>query len=297
MAGWGEILKEINGASVSPLDSVRGKYLAELSQYTGRNVIAYYSGFLTKRSDNLDINDNDLNGFMNAIKDLDCSKGLDLILHTPGGSPAAAEAIVNYIKTKFGNNFRIIVPQLAMSAGTMIACAGYEIVMGNQSSLGPVDPQFNGIPAYNIVEEFGEAKSDLQKNPANYHFWQIRLQQYPAAFLKSAKDAIDLSSELVKDWLGANMFSADADKDTKIKTIETTLNEHAKNKSHGRHFNYDKCIAMGLKIIKMEDDNELQDKILSVHHAFMITFNSSNSTKIIENHAGRRVHYTSPVRS
>ena len=50
---------------------------------------------------------------MTCIHGMDCSKGLDLVLHTPGGSPAAAEAIVNYLRAKFGNDIRVIVPQLA----------------------------------------------------------------------------------------------------------------------------------------------------------------------------------------
>lgn len=145
MAGWSEILAEIDSAP-DVLDVTRKKYLEKLANYTDHNVVAYYSSFLTKRAKNIDINDTDMNGFMNAFRDMDYSKGLDLILHTPGGSPEAAESIVNYIKSKFGNNFRIIVPQLAMSAGTMIACAGKEIVMGNHSSLGPIDPQFNLNP-------------------------------------------------------------------------------------------------------------------------------------------------------
>ena len=45
--------------------------------------------------------------------------GLDLILHSPGGSPEAAEAIVSYLRSRF-SHIRVIVPQLAMSAATMI---------------------------------------------------------------------------------------------------------------------------------------------------------------------------------
>lgn len=77
---------------------------------------------------------------MTCIHGMDCSKGLDLVLHTPGDSPAAAEAIVNCLRAKFGNDIRVIVPQLAMSAGTMIACSAKQIIMGKQSSLGPIDP-------------------------------------------------------------------------------------------------------------------------------------------------------------
>lgn len=149
-----------------------------------------------------------MTGFMTVVNGIECQKGLDLILHTPGGDPTAAEVIVNYLRSKFNSDIRVIVPQLAMSAGTMIACAGKEIIMGRQSSLGPIDPQFCGIPAYNIQMEFEEAKHDLSSHPENAQYWAIKLQQYPAAFMKSAIDAINLSSELVSKWLGSCMFDS-----------------------------------------------------------------------------------------
>lgn len=64
----------------------------------GRNVICYYSGWLQRNdSEQTSILDNNMNGLMNAMHGLDRSKGLDLVLHTPGGDLAAAENIVNYL--------------------------------------------------------------------------------------------------------------------------------------------------------------------------------------------------------
>ena len=225
MGSWNDVMDEVRNTQ-SQFDYVRLKYLEKLAEYTNRNVIAYYSSWLNKPNvQNLDINDSDMTGFMNSVHNMDCSKGLDLILHTPGGDPSAAETIVHYIREKFNNDIRIIVPQIAMSAGTMIACSGKEIIMGRQSSLGPIDPQFNGIPAYNIMQEFIEAKNDLMNHPENAQYWAIKLQQYPAAFMKTAIDAIELSKELVKEWLGTGMFDKDADND-KIEQIVGTLNNH-----------------------------------------------------------------------
>ena len=287
MPGWDDVLKEMN-ETLSQADYVRRKYLKRLSELTGRNTIAYYSAFLNRPNmPNTDINDLDMTGFMNTLKDIDCSKGLDLILHTPGGSPTAAEIIVNYLRSKFGNDIRIIVPQIAMSAGTMIACAGKEIIMGKQSSLGPIDPQFNGIPAYNIKEEFEEAKKDLAVNKENAQYWAIKLQQYPAAFMKTAIDAIELSSKLAKEWLSSCMF--EGDQSGVVDKIVAQLNEHDNSKNHGRHFSIDFCKKIGLKIVSMEEDEELQDAILTVHHAYMLSISGSDAVKIIENQNGKAV--------
>ena len=114
MGSWSDVLKELQDTA-SQYDYVRRKYLKDLSEFTGRNVIAYYSGWLTEQGViNSDIIDADMTGFMNCIHGMDCSKGLDLILHTPGGSPAAAEGIVSYLRTKFNSDIRVIVPHLAM---------------------------------------------------------------------------------------------------------------------------------------------------------------------------------------
>jgi len=282
MANWTEILKEIQDESISPLDKVRRKYIKNLNELTGRNVICYYSGFLNiPTSPDVSINDSDMSGFMTAIHKMDKEKGLDLILHTPGDDPSAAEIIVHYLREKFNNDIRIIVPQLAMSAGTMIACAGKEIIMGRQSSLGPIDPQFNGIPAYNIRQEFEEAKEDLKDHPENAQYWAIKLQQYPAAFMKTAIDAMNLSEDLVRQWLGTCMFNENDD--GVIDSIVSTLSNHDMSKIHGRHLTADYCKGIGLKVVMMEDDNELQDKILSVHHAYMITLDATSTIKVIEN--------------
>lgn len=205
MASWDEVIKQV-GNTPSQTDLIRNEYMKELSDYTGRNTIAYYSAFLNKEASGTDVNDLDMNGFMNAVKGLDCSKGLDLILHTPGGSPTAAESIVNYLRAKFGKDIRVIVPHMAMSAGTMMACAGKVIIMGSHSSLGPIDPQFNGIPAYSVMKEFQDAKKDLASNQGNLGYWSILLQKYPAAFVYRANEAIKLSDELIKLWLKTGMF-------------------------------------------------------------------------------------------
>ena len=297
MPSWGELLTELQphvnaeGAGVPGLDNdqLRDKYLNLLYEKTGRNVIAYYSGWLKPgKTLNIDINDSDVTGFMNALKGLDCTKGLDLILHTPGGSPTAAEGIVKYLHNKFQGDIRVIVPQMAMSAGTMLACAAKTIVMGKQSCLGPIDPQYGGIPAYNIITEFREAKADIENNPKSKEYWKLQLDKYPAAFFYSVADAISSSSALVSDWLTTYMFAGQERAEVKKKVTKILNKLNANNKSHSRHFTVEFCKSLGLNVEMLEEDQELQDLVLSIHHAFIITFDTSNATKIIENHLGAR---------
>ena len=83
MPSWHTLLNEIKNAG-STYDAVRRRYLSKLEKITGRNVIAYYSGWLQKpRFPGISVNDADKNGLMAAIHGLKREKGLDLLLHTP----------------------------------------------------------------------------------------------------------------------------------------------------------------------------------------------------------------------
>ena len=44
MASWDEVLKEVQGTN-SQVDYIRRRYVKELSEYTGRNTIVYYSSW------------------------------------------------------------------------------------------------------------------------------------------------------------------------------------------------------------------------------------------------------------
>lgn len=285
---WGEILKDMGDGGFNP-DELRQRYLKQVYECTGRNIITYYSAWLQQdKEGNIDINDSDLTGFMNAVKGMDVTKGLDLILHTPGGIPTAAEGIVQYLHTKFGNNIRVIVPHMAMSAGTMMACASKEIIMGTHSFLGPIDPQYEGISAYNIIKEFEEARKELESKPEALEYWKLRLGKYTKAYYYTVKDAIDLSRVLVEKWLKNYMFKGEEEAVAKEKT-ENILNVlNSNNKSHARHFNYELCKQIGLKVEKLEADQKFQESVLSLHHSYTITFENTTVNKIIENQNGTR---------
>ena len=290
MPNWHEIMQELN-RSGSTFDVIRRRYLKMLSEYTGRNVIAYYSGWLQKPQADagyIAITDADKNGFMNAIHGMDRKKGLDLILHTPGGDTAATESLVDYLHSMFGNNIRAIVPQLAMSAGTMIACACKEIIMGEQSNLGPIDPQFYGMPAHAVLEEFDTACDAAQHQPWKIPIWQPIISRYNPTFIVECTKVITWSKEMVSGWLRNNMFLGvpTEEQERTISTVLQELGDHSVSKSHARHLSKKKCVDMGLKIIDMESDQTLQDNILSIHHACIHTLAGTPAVKLIENHDG-----------
>lgn len=289
MPNWSEVLAEIQAqqaqANLAP-DLIRRKWLNELHNNTKRNIIAYYSGFLSKPNIGLqaEINDEDKNGFMMATHKLDKQKGLDLIIHTPGGSIAATQSIVDYLRKMYGKDIRAFIPQIAMSAGTMIACSCREIWMGKQSNIGPIDPHLNGIPANGVKAEFQRACKEVKKDSTRIPIWQAIIGQYRPTFLSQCENAIKWSNKFVKEQLESVMFEGDPDASAKANRIIKNLTKYTG--THSRHIHYKEAHDIGLNVKKLEDNPELQDLVLTVHHCYMHAFMNTPAYKIIENHLG-----------
>lgn len=294
MPSWGEIAKEIQASAAANngrinLDPIRRKYIHALSKHTGRNVILYATRWTQTGPIDpslVSIVPEDVHGLMEVVHGLDCNLGLDLIMHSPGGSPDAAEAIVHYLREKFPH-IRVIVPQAAMSAATMIACAADEIVMGAHSSLGPIDPQLimgQAIaPAQAILDQFERALKECA-DPKNLGAWMPILQGIGPALLVQCRNAKDLAEELAGEWLRRWMFKDEADAEAKATRIAKALADHSKFKSHGRSIHRGKAEALGLKVSNLEADQTFQDLVLSVFHCTMHVFAINGAVaKIIEN--------------
>ena len=86
-----------------------------------------------------------------AIKDTPENMPIDLVIHTPGGLVLAAMQIARAVEAHKAK-VTVYVPVYAMSGGTLIALAADEIVLGEFSVLGPIDPQIAGLPAASIVK-------------------------------------------------------------------------------------------------------------------------------------------------
>lgn len=99
--------------------------------------------------------------------DTDQFDGLDLMVHSPGGMPDAAGDLIRVCRT-YSKSFRVVIPNMAMSAATVLAMGADEILMSETSKLGPIDPQ-------------------------------MVFQTKEGAFMRAAKSFIDAFSSLVKE--------------------------------------------------------------------------------------------------
>ena len=301
MPALSEIEAEIRVAAAkgdaTPFDSVRLRHMRRLAKITGNNVAVYATCFVQKSAPTagLSIVNDDILGFMNILNGADKGKGLDLILHSPGGSAEAAESIADYLHRQFAKTrIRVIVPHMAMSAATMLACAADSVVMGNHSSLGPVDPQFvlgrgderRSVAAYSVISEF-ESLLD-RKAQFGEHWAEAVLARYGIGLLDECKRRMDMAETLTSDWLQRRMFANDPKKGKeKADSLAGYLADHKHFKSHGRRISPDTAKKKGMVVEMLEDYQEMQDTVLSIFHALCFTFSNTHLAKVITSDAGR----------
>lgn len=291
------------GTTEAPLaaDLVRRRHLRAISDLTGRATVIYASAF-TVRDDLpgqvLGVDRQDVQGFMSALHGL-TGNALDLIVHSPGGTASATEQIVNYLRKKF-EKIRVIVPQNAMSAATMLACAADQIVMGKHSALGPIDPQLllsapgggsRRVPAQSILDEFDEAQRTINDPANNPVMWVRRIGDYPPGVLADCKKVIILSKTLVAGWLEKYMFAGEPIGEEKSRAIAEWLGDNKNFYTHDRSIGIDLARSKGLVVEALEADQNFQEAVLSTFHAIMATFKTTNLVKPVESDLGRGYYW------
>ena len=300
MASWSELLGDLNNHSNPDwLDSKLKEQLRAVSKHRGGTTVIFYaSAFLQKNADTVSITREDINGFMNALHKAPTDKGLTLILHTPGGDPNAVESIVEYLHFKFPY-IEAIVPYLAMSGGAMISLAGDLLVLGKQSQLGPIDPQFligNKVHSARAIQEgFSKAKEDIESNTRLAHLWAPILQNMGPSLVVEAEKALSYSKELVASWLNKRMFQgmeSEKDKKERVNNVAAYFNAeyvpgHGQIHVHGQRVGTAKLKELGLKLALLEDNQDLQNAVLTAYHLMTLVFEMTPSLKFIVSDAGK----------
>lgn len=237
--------------------------LTDIMSYTGD----IHDAYLTKFRELIEI--------MVSIRDENV-KTLTIILTTPGGSPVAVEKMVDIIRHYY-DEINFIVPNSAMSAGTIFCMAGDKIYMDYSSSLGPIDPQVlkgdKYVPALGYldkVNEFIEKSKAGTLSPAEFSM----MQELDLAELAQYEQAKDLSIDLLKEWLVKYKFknwdthrSDPTKKDNEVthdekieraKDIAEKLSDNSLWHSHGRYIG----IKTLQNILKLEIDDYSDNQTL-----------------------------------
>lgn len=126
-------------------DFIKRKIIEHIrSKLTDTN---YYYLFLYKPNESIDNFDSD-----RIYRSLpqDSEQDILLIIHSNGGRIEPAYFISKICKEKSKSKYVVSIPSRAKSAATLIALGADEIHMGSLSELGPIDPQYKGLPALSL---------------------------------------------------------------------------------------------------------------------------------------------------
>lgn len=189
----------------SSVKQVATDYLVKIEKYFEKDkadVLAYFG--------NIDANYE--NVFKNALDGLlrerekTKSKTLCIILQTFGGSIETTEKFVNMVRKHYKQVY-FIVPNYAMSAGTIWCMSGNKIFMDYTSSLGPIDTQIFSqtmnqfVPANGYIDEYEELVKKGEQNQLSNAEFVLMSQKFDYAFLNRCKKLKDLTVTLLQNWL------------------------------------------------------------------------------------------------
>ena len=199
---------------------------------------------------------------------------ITVILDTVGGVIEVVERMVTIIRHHY-DEVDFLIPDRAMSAGTVFVMAGDRIFMNYFSCLGPIDPQIEKdgkfVPAMsylNQYQRFCDRAESGQLNTAEL----ILLNNFDPGELYQFEQARLLSENLLAEWLFKYKFRdwnthsstgnpvTSEEKRRRAKEIARVLSDYERWRSHGRPISRDTLVSdprLRLQIEKIEDNPEL----------------------------------------
>jgi hypothetical protein len=223
---------------------------------------------------------------------------LTILLNTPGGSAETVEKMVEIIRHHYKEVF-FVVPDYAMSAGTIFCMSGDKIFMDYSSSLGPIDPQvFNGttyVPALGYLDKVNELIEKARDGTLTQAEFLI-LQNQDLAMLRSYEQARDLTITLLKNWLVSYKFKewtehksdpmkigqlvSAEEKQQRAEEIADMLGNNKIWHSHGRMINISKLQSvLRLEIEDYSEQTELRTLIRN-YNDLLTEFIARNGYKV-----------------
>jgi len=196
--------------------------------------------------------------FEELIYNADPAEDLHLMLYTQGGDGETAVRLARAAQSRCGE-FSVIVPDMAKSAGTILAIGAQHILMGPASDLGPIDPQFplpNGalVSAKQIIAAVDEASERVQQAPETYALHAALLTDVTALMVQQARAALARTDDLLAEALRTNPARTDEQVAELAKTLHEPLIEGPK--SHGAIFGSEEATKAGLPVVNLDPRSE-----------------------------------------
>lgn len=234
----------------------RQELIGRIQQRSKRTLICFLTGPAAG------INRDDTLGFADLLYNLTSGEPIDLLLNTHGGDIDAAEKLIVMVQKVVGKaELRVIVPDCAKSAGTLMALGADEILMSDSSELGPIDPQIvlrdandNLIPhsIQSHLEAFKENSEALSKDPQD-EVARIMLEKMDPATLRLFKGIHLRARKLAEQLLVRGMFRSGGGNSTEV---AGALMDTKRWYSHGQMIDADAASVIGLHVRQIDGNSD-----------------------------------------
>ena len=287
--------------SFADLTKERKKQLGRIAELRQRRVLVIAAEVKNRLAG---LSHEDLLAIGDQLSNDNGGDAIDIILETPGGSGEAAEDIVRLIRDKF-TSMGVIVPGTAKSAGTILAMAGDEILMNDESAVGPIDAQIlqkgKVFSAHALLLGMDQIKHEIEETGHLNRIYIPMLQNLSPGELQQARHAQEFAVGLVRKWLASYKFKDwtrhtsgepvnDQEKHDRADEIATALSNHSRWKTHGRSIKISDLHELGLRVTNFDEDHDLADAIRRYYILLRMTF-ESNIFKLFETPTSQIVRY------
>ena len=262
----------------------RQEAISSIEKITNRQLLVYEANLWSNRSG---LGEEDIQPFGDLLVRLSSKQNFDLLLQSPGGDIDAAEKIV-YMCREIGGEFRVIIPEYAKSAATLIALASDQVIMGLASEIGPIDAQLTGpgpggatfqTSAQAFIDEFDRIKKEVDDTGKLSPAYFPLLEGINLGFIRMCRNLMDRSQKFAEKWLKKYMLK---DNSEAAEGLAADLCNVKKWLSHGVVIDADQATLLGVKVKKLSQDDDLWKQIWYLHCCYGVLFRRTPISKIYE---------------
>ncbi len=293
-----EILNELRDAQSGV--KARQNIIREIEDLEKTKLILYVESIGNPKSG---INHGDAVPLGNILDNIGDVDNVDLLIQSGGGDGNAAEKIIEMCRARCQKRFRVIVPNMAKSAATLITFGSDEIIMGYLSELGPIDAQIpirvSGQVQFISAQSFVDSRDELvrlvneaRKNNEDPLPYLQQLSTIDVAFVNHCQKLMDFAVDMGIKWLSKFMLKDKDNAEEKAKSTANTLRSVSKYLLHGRMINADELLKnpdIYLHVKKLEKDDSLWKLIWELYVRSEIYLNlvdGGQKVKLIESAEG-----------
>lgn len=256
-----------------------------LEEEFNKPVIAFFGSFRYP----VMIEDSDADMLEGICQKSDLTRGLVLMISSPGGDGLAAERITNICRSYSATGeYDAIIPGKAKSAATMICLGAAKLIMSPTSELGSIDPQIaimkdgqlKRFSVYNVVKSYKELFAKAVREKGKLEPYLQQLANYDAKEIKEFEAALELSEDIAVKALRTGMLSKLSERT--IRQRISSLLTPEKVKVHGRPIYADDAQKCGLKVKLMDIREKAWTRVSELHARLNNYVSSNNVAKCIE---------------